>query len=189
VASRFSRRDVFTLLQTPTQPAPYDTDFAAFAESLELAMVALYNDMTLRLSAENFATAARFRDHHQEHANAYRDLAAGKATGKPNSGILFATAPALQAVSDDRSGLSFLMGLENQMAETYAYGLTLLTAPDVYDRVVTTLPIESGHAAAFGATLQLSSDGLFITGSFENASVGDGTDVRRGFDMSAFPVG
>ena len=81
------------------------------------------------------------------------------------------------------------MGLENQMAETYAYWLTLLTTPDVYQRVVTTLPIESGHAAVLGATMGSSMETLFITGAFENASVGDGTDQRRGFDAALFPGG
>ncbi len=52
-------------------PAPFDTDYAAFAESLELAMVALYNETLLKLTGENVATAARFRDHHQAHAQAY----------------------------------------------------------------------------------------------------------------------
>ena len=46
--------------------SPFDTDYAAFAESLELAMVALYNDTLLKLTGENVATAARFRDHHQD---------------------------------------------------------------------------------------------------------------------------
>ena len=55
--------------------------------------------------------------------------------------------------------------------------------------MVTTLPVESEHAAVLGSILQLGPDGLFITGPFENASVGDGTDPRRGFDMSVFPVG
>jgi hypothetical protein len=174
--------------QAPT-PAPFDTDYAAFAESLELAMVSLYNDTLLKLTGENVATAARFRDHHQEHAKAYAALAAGKAKGVPNSALIFVKTPTVQTAVDEPSALLFLVGLEDQMAETYAYGLGLLTTPDVYRRVVTTLPVESEHAAVLGTILQLGPDGLFITGPFENASVGDGTDPRRGFDMGSFPVG
>ena len=55
----------------PHRTAPFDTDYAAFAESLELAMVALYNETLLKLTGENVATAARFRDHHQAHAQTY----------------------------------------------------------------------------------------------------------------------
>jgi hypothetical protein len=168
---------------------PFDTDYAAFAESLELAMVALYNDTLLKLTGENVATAARFRDHHQEHAQAYASLAAGTAKGTANNTLVFVKTPAVQALPDEPSALSFLVTLENQMAETYAYGLGLLTSPDVYRRVVTTLPIESEHAAVLGTRAQLDPQGLFITGPFENASVGDGSDPRRGFDMVAFPVG
>jgi hypothetical protein len=183
-----ARLDTNTWFQTPT-PAPFDTDYAAFAESLELAMVTLYNDILLKLTGENVATAARFRDHHQEHAQAYASLAAGKAKGVPNSALIFVKTPAIQTLADESSTLLFLVGLEDQMAETYAYGLALLTAPDIYRRVVTTLPVESEHAAVLGTILQLAPEGLFITGSFENASVGDGTDPRRGFDMGSFPVG
>jgi hypothetical protein len=175
-------------LQTPA-PVAFDADYAAFAESLELAMVALYNDSLLKLTGENVATAARFRDHHQAHAQAYASLAAGKAKGAPNNTLVFTKTPAVQALTDEPSALSFLVTLENQMAETYAYGLSTLTSPDVYRRVITTLPVESEHAAVLGAVAQLDPQGLFITGPFENASVGDGTDPRRGFDMASFPVG
>jgi Ferritin-like domain len=174
--------------QAPT-PAPFDTDYAAFAESLELAMVALYNDTLLKLTGENVATAARFRDHHQQHAQEYASLAAGKAKGAPNNALIFVKTPAIQAAVDEPSALRFLVALEDQMAETYAYGLGLLTTPDIYRRVVTTLPVESQHAAVLGTKVPLTPDEQFITGPFVNASVGDGSDPRRGFDMGTFPVG
>jgi hypothetical protein len=173
--------------QTPA-PVPFDTDYAAFAESLELAMVALYNDVLLKLTGENVATAARFRDHHQEHAQAYASLAGGKAKGAPNYTLVLVKTPAAQALADEPSVLSYLVTLENQMAETYAYGLGLLTSPDAYRRVVTTLPVESEHAAVLGTAAKLGPADHFITGPFENASVGDGSDPRRGFDMTVFPV-
>jgi hypothetical protein len=179
------------LLEPVQAPAPtaYDTDYAAFAESIELAIVSLYNGTLLKLTGENVATAARFRDHHQDHARAYASLAAGKAKGAPNATLLFEKASAIPGLADEPTALSFLVALENQMAETYAYGLSLLTTPEVYRRVVTTLPVESQHAAVLGTILQLPPQELFITGPFENASVGDGSDARRGFDMAAFPVG
>lgn len=180
--------------QSPTQPAPaqplpFDTDYAAWAESIELATVALYNEVLLKLTGENVATAARFRDHHQAHAQAYASLAAGKAKGAPNSALIYVQTPALQGAADEATALTSLVALENQMAETYAYGLTLVSTPDVYDRMVTTLPVESEHAAVLGTILQLGPPELFVTGPFENASVGDGTDPRRGFDMATFPLG
>ena len=173
----------------PTQPVPFDTDYAAWAESIELAMVALYNEVLLKLTGENVATAARFRDHHQAHAQAYASVAAGKAKGAPNNTLIYVKTPALQVAADEPSALTSLVTLENQMAETYAYGLTLVTTSDLYDRMVTTLPVESEHAAALGTILQLGPSELFVTGPFENASVGDGTDPRRGFDMATFPIG
>jgi hypothetical protein len=184
-----ARLEAITHWFQTSEPVPFDTDYAAFAESLELAMVALYNDTLLKLTGENVATAARFRDHHQQHAQAYASLAAGKAKGAPNNTLVFIKTPAAQALTDQPSALTFLVTLENQMAETYAYGLGLLTSPDVYGRVVTTLPVESEHAAVLGTVAELGPEGLFITGPFENASVGDGSDPRRGFDMAVFPVG
>jgi hypothetical protein len=189
------RRELLTgRFQTPSQTpsptiAPADADFAAWAESIELALVTIYNQAMPRLTADNVATASRFRDHHQDHAGAYATLAAAKATGKANSALIFTTAPAVQALADQPSALNYLIGLENQMAETYAYNLNLLTSTDVYSRVVTTLPIESQHAAVLGSVLGLPVDSMFITGPFENATVGDGTDPRRGFDVAVFPLG
>jgi hypothetical protein len=184
-----SRLDGFTrLLQAPPPPVPFDTEYAAFAESLELAVVTLYNDTLLKLTGENVATAARFRDHHHDHSKAYAAVAAGKATGVPNGALLLTKAAAVQALADESSALGFLVTLENQMAETFAYALTLLTSPEIYQRMVMTLPVESEHAAVLGTILQLGPEGLFITGPFENASVGDGSDPRRGFDMASFPV-
>jgi hypothetical protein len=186
------RRSLLSVLagsQSPPAAAPADTDFAAFAESIELGLVSLYNQTIAKLTADNVAVASRFRDHHQDHATAYAALAASKATGKPNSALLFATGATLQAVTDQVSALAFLIGLENEMAETYTYALGTLVTPDVYQRVVTTLPVESEHAAVLGSMTDLPAAGLFITGPFENASVGDGTDTRRGFDPAVFPVG
>jgi hypothetical protein len=176
-------------LQVPLQPTPADIAYAAWAESIELVMVAIYNEVMPKLTADNLATAARFRDHHQAHASAYASLAPGKATGQPNATLLLNETAAAGTLSNELGSLSYLLGLENQMAETYAYALTTLTTPAIYQRVTATLPIESQHAAVFGTTLQLSPDGLFITGAFENAVVGDGSDVRRGFDMTVFPLG
>jgi hypothetical protein len=185
---RLFARDVSSLL-LPTQQVTFDAQYAAWAESLELAMVELYNAAVLRLGGDHFTMATLFRDHHQAHAEAYGALSSGTATGKPNSVLIFTKMPGLQAQPDEASLLTYLLSLENQMAETYAYGLSGLNVPDVYDRVIATLPIESQHAAVLGAVLQLGIDALFITGAFENASVGDGTDARRGFDMASFPIG
>ncbi len=181
-------RDVSSLL-VPTQQVTFDAQYAGWAQSIELAMVELYNAALLRLSGDHFTTATLFRDHHQAHADGYVPLASGAATGKSNSVLIFTKLPGLQAQPDEPSLLNYLMALENQMAETYAFGLSELNVPDVYQRVIATLPVESGHAAVLGALLKLGVDALFITGGFENASVGDGTDARRGFDMSSFPVG
>src|SRR5262249_20389324 len=91
--SRHSTSDMARLevirswLQTPA-PVAFDTDYAAFAESLELAMVELYNDSLLKLTGQNVATAARFRDHHRAHAQAYASLAVGKAKGVPNNTLV-----------------------------------------------------------------------------------------------------
>jgi hypothetical protein len=178
-------------LQTPSQPAPspFDTDFAAFAESLELALASFHEQAIAKLTGEAIVVSSRFADHHREHARAFAALAGAKATGKANGVLVFTTAPGLGALGDASSVLARLVDLENQMAETYAAALPLLTDANVYQRVVETLPVESAHAALLGSTAGLPLGSLFTTGSFENASVGDGSDPRRGFDMATFPVG
>jgi len=174
---------------TQSPVPPFDTDFAAFAESLELALAALHDHALTRITGDSAALLTICGSHHRSHASALAPLAGGKATGKPNGTLLFIAMPALDAAGDDTAVLAQLANLETQMAETYAFGLTLLSAPAIVEQIVTTLPVESAHSAALGATLGSTIDTLFVTGAFENATVGDGSDVRRGFDPAAFWVG
>ncbi len=176
--------------QTPTTVVPaVDVQFAAFAESLELAMVAVYETLLPKLTADRVAHAARFRDHHQEHAKQFATLAGSSATGRPNGALLAFVTPTAQAVSTETDVLALAATLENQMTDTYAYALAVLGTDDIAARAIATLPVESAHASFLGAVAQRPVDTLFPTGAFENASVGDGTDGRRGFDPSTFPIG
>src|SRR5262249_56060719 len=136
-------------------------------EWVEVGRVGLEKGGVVRLRGGALREGTLFRDHHQADAEAYAALSAGTATGKANSVLIFTKLPGLQAQPDEPTQLNYLLSLENQMAETYAYGLSGLNEPDVYDRVIATLPVESGHAAVLGAVLQLGIDALCCTGAFE----------------------
>ena len=79
--------------------------------------------------------------------------------------------------------------LENQAAETYAFGLMVASGKDAIGGMATILPIEAEHAAILGVALGKSPVDIFINGAFESAAVGDGTDIKKGIDPTKFPVG
>jgi hypothetical protein len=170
-------------------PLASDVDIAVFAESVELTAVTAYALVTPALSAPAAETASLFLSHHQAHAESFAALSAGKATGKPNAKLMAALTPALSAIKDEAGGLELVLGLEQQLAETYAFALTLLVDKAVFTAAAAILPIESAHAGVLAAALGKPVDAMFPTGAFLAAEVGDGTDVRQGLDPDTFPAG
>jgi hypothetical protein len=110
-------------------------------------------------------------------------VAKAKAVKVPNAKLVAA------AVKDEKSALELAFVLENQAAETYAFGLTVAKGGDAIGGMATILPIEAEHAAILGVALGKSPADIFVNGAFESAAVGDGTDVKKGIDPAKFPVG
>ena len=165
-----------------------DEDLAAFAQSIELAAVAAYGMAAAALSSATKPVGQLFATHHQQHADAFGAVAGSKAVKGPNQALVTALTPALQAVKDEKGALELAFGLENQAAETYAFGLTAATGSDAVSGMATILPIEAEHAAILGVALGMSVPDIFVNGAFESAAVGDGSSIKKGLDPSVFPV-
>ena len=166
-----------------------DEDLAAFAQSVELAAVAAYGMAAPALSDATKPVATLFAQHHQAHAAAFGALAGAKAQTAPNAKLVTALTPALQAVKDETGALTLAFQLENQAAETYAFGLTVATGIPAASGMATILPIEQEHAAVLAIALGKGPADVFINGAFVAAAVGDGTDIKKGIDPTVFPVG
>lgn len=165
-----------------------DVDVAVFAESVELAAVAAYQMAAGVLSAGTRPVGELFAQHHQDHAEAFAALAGDAATGEPNAALVTALTPTLEGIDSEQAALDFAFVLENQAAATYAFGLTVLTLPEAVKGTSTILPVESAHAGVLGAALGKELAGMFPTGAFIPAQVGDGSDPNQGLDPAQFPV-
>jgi hypothetical protein len=140
------------------------------------------------LSAATRPVAELFASHHQQHADAFGAVAGSKAVDGPNQKLVTALTPALQAVKTEQDALMLAFGLENQAAETYAFGLTAASGSDAVAGMATILPIETEHAAILGLALGKPVPEIFVNGAFESTSVGDGTNIQQGIDPTLFPV-
>lgn len=157
--------------------------FAAFAESVELAVVEAYGRIVELLSSDLAAVAQGFADHHREHADAFADLAGDDATGQANARLLEALAPRLEDLGTQNAALVLAKETENQVVATYAWALGQLADDAAASLVATILPAESAHAATLGDVLGEGIAGAFPFGAFESA------DIANGLDPGVFPVG
>ena len=181
-----------SLLQRAAAAGLTDVDIAVFAESVELAAVAIYSDPDVGslVSADIAAVAQLFASHHSDHAAAFASLTGGKATGKANGPIVKVFTDKLKpTVKNQTDVLNLASVVENQAAATYAFALTALQSPDAAAGTATILPIEAEHAILLGAVLGQTPDELFPTGAFVSASVGALGDPKVGIDPSKYPVG
>lgn len=169
-----------------------DADIAVFAESVELAAVAVYSDPDVGklLTPDVAAVATLFASHHKDHAAAFASLAGGKATGKPNAPIVKVYTDTLKPkVKNQTDVLNLASVLEHQAASTYAFALTALQSPDAAAGTATILPVEAEHAILIGTALGQASADLFPTGAFVSAAVGALGDPKVGIDPTKYPVG
>jgi hypothetical protein len=181
-----------SLLQHAAAAGLTDVDIAVFAESVELAAVAIYTDKAVGslLSPDVLAVATLFASHHTDHAAAFASLSAGKATGKANVAIVKIFVDTLKpTVKNQTDVLKLASVVEHQAASTYAFALTALQSPDAAAGTATILPIEAEHAIMLGAVLGQAPAELFPTGAFVSASVGALGDPKVGIDPSKYPVG
>lgn len=163
-----------------------DQTIAGYAQSVELAAVAAYSAAAPVLSAGTLPVAQLFMMHHQQHADAFGAVAGSKAVTAPNSALITAVTPALQAIKDEMGALEFAFILEGQAAYTYAAALTLLQDPAYAAATATILPIEAQHQVVLGLALGKDVTAVFPTGAFESASLGDGSDPLKGLDPAVF---
>jgi hypothetical protein len=177
---------------TENEPVtPADAALAGFMQSIELAVVDAYEKVLPLLGDAARPIAAKFQGHHRDYADALAKQAAGSAAKVPNQTLTLVLTARLQGVADEKSALTFAFGLENQVAETYAFTFTTLTSPDVVRVAATILPVVSAHAAALGSLAGLATASTFPNGPFEGTAVADpeNQDIRLGFDPLSFPVG
>ena len=186
-----SRRSFMTtaLISSAFVQAPSDVDIAAYAQSIELAAVAVYGQIAGVLSADLQAVGELFALHHQDHANVFGALAGERATGNPNAALLAALTPRLQTTGNEAGALELAFVIENQAAATYAFALTSLSTPAAIASAATILPIETEHAAILGVALKKSLVDSFPNGAFEAASVGEAENPNTGLDPAKYPVG
>ena len=157
--------------------------FAAFGESLELAVVEAYDGIVDLLSSDLAAVADTFVDHHREHAEAFAELAGDRATGQANGPLLEALAPQIEELGTQSAALALARTTENQIVATYAWALSQLADDAAASLVATILPAESAHAATLGHILGEGIEGAFPFGAFESA------DIANGLDPNVFPAG
>lgn len=157
--------------------------FAAFGESLELAVVEAYAGIGELLSSGLAAVAEGFVAHHREHAEAFAALAADRATGQANGALLEALTPQVEELGTQNAALLLAKNTENQVVATYVWALSQLADDAVASLVATILPAESAHAATLGQILGEGIEGTFPFGAFESA------DIANGLDPNVFPVG
>ena len=139
--------------QTATTNPPNEVT-AAFAESLELAAVAAYQQAAGRLTTPAVISAAQtFAGHHAQHAQAFGALAKDKATGKPNPKLLDTLAGQLRDATDEKSTVQIAYDMENGAASTYLYALGVLTSTPALQLTASILPVESQHAVVLGQVL------------------------------------
>ena len=186
-----TRRSFMTtgLISTAWAQAPSDVDIAVYAESIELAAVAVYGQLAGVLSADMKAVGELFAQHHRDHAAVFGAQAGERATGRPNTALVAALTPRLQTVVDEAGALELAFVIENQAAATYAFALTSLSVPAAITSAATILPIETEHAAILGVVLKKSLVDSFPNGAFESASVGEAENPNTGLDPAKYPVG
>lgn len=155
---------------------------AAFAESVELTIIAAYEAGADLFDPAVLPVAQRFVQHHKDHADVFAGLAGDAATGGRNQALMEAIAPIIDSLSGQADMVRFVRDLENQLAATYGHLLTTVDDRVTATGIATILPIESAHAATLGFVLGEATGDLFPNGAFES------TDITQGFDPSVFPV-
>lgn len=139
--------------QTQEKPLT-EPELAAFAQAVELAVAAAYDQAGPKLGALAGAVAG-FGAHHREHATRFAAAAADKATGQPNASLAQIVSDQLRDAKDDKATARVLFDLENALAGTHLYSLGVAKGVPTLQLAASVLPVESGHAARLGTALGL----------------------------------
>ena len=134
-----------------------DAGLQAFAQSVELALVQAYADVSaggrVTVSAALDATTT-IAQHHQEHARALGEAAGSRATTEPNRRLVNRFRADLRDASDETRTLEVLLRLENEVASTYMFVLGSLEATSALQLAASILPVESQHAVVLAGLVQ-----------------------------------
>jgi hypothetical protein len=133
-----------------------DAGIAAFAQSIELALVQSYAAMTATgkvTTSPAVEAIANFAAHHEAHARVLTDLAGRAATDAPNRRLVDRFRIRIQRAPDESSLLDLALTLENHAASTYLFALSALEATDTLAVPASILPVESRHAAVLATLL------------------------------------
>ena len=165
-----------------------DTQIAGFAQGFELVAVAAYTMAAPSLSDATRPVGELFASHHQQHADAFGNVAGDDAQTEPNAKILADVGPLLEdaIANGEQAILELAQIVENEAAYTYAFALTALQDPAFASATATILPIEAQHAAAIGLALGQSPADQFPTGAFEASAVGGAGDPMTGVDPAQY---
>lgn len=143
-----------------------DAGIAAFAQSIELALVQAYAAIAttgrVTTPAAIDGTAA-FAAHHDEHARALGALARTAATSVPNRRFVDRFRTRIERAADERALLDIARALEDQVASTYLFALGALEATEALQLSASILPVESQHAVVLASFLDQQSDETFPT--------------------------
>jgi hypothetical protein len=139
-----------------TEKVLTEPELAAFAETVELAAAAAYDQAAPRLAAPALQEAiAGFGGHHREHAARFAGAAGDKATGQPNPLLLHVLNDQLRDAPTEEKVAKVLYDLESGLAGTHLYALGLTTSTPGLQLTASVLPVESSHAAQIGMALGL----------------------------------
>jgi hypothetical protein len=144
--------------QTATStPPPTDAAVAAFAQSIELALVQAYDYAlaTRKVTTASFITAlTAFGSHHNDHAGALASFA-GTGAGLVNSKLLPVISGQFKAANNQAAVMQVAYDVENAMTATYLSFLAELHGSAVVQLAASILPVESQHATEAGLLLDL----------------------------------
>jgi hypothetical protein len=133
-----------------------DQGLAQFAESVELALVAVYNQALASGKLHTptvVALITAYAGHHSDHAKSLGALAGDAAKAQPNPGVLASMGDATREAPDESHVLQVAYTLENAAAATYLYIIGALTGTQFLGTTASILPVEAEHGAAIGYVL------------------------------------
>lgn len=146
-----------------------DLKLAVFAQTVELAAVALYQAAiaTGKLSTQIVDVARLFAGHHGDHAAQFGAFAGRAAKPRANQKLLDELTPKLAAAKNEQEILQLARAVEEGAAATYVYALGVLESPEAAAAVSTILPIEAQHSVALSFAID-GSDAAFLANIAKN---------------------
>lgn len=134
---------------------PTEEELAAFAEAVELAAAAAYDQAGGKLTGAVQQAAAGSAGHHREHAARFAAASGGKATGQPNPQLMQVLSDQLRDAKSPQATGRVLYDLESSLAGTHLYTLGVAKAAPALQLAASVLPVESAHAAALAMAIGL----------------------------------